>query len=164
MCVGKSQQRLISWIVATSIYVVFCAGGLWAACSDSLATVSTNTAKVRFQVELAITAQDKAQGLMHRDTLPDRAGMLFIYPDPQPVAFWMRNTLIPLDMIFINEQGRVSHVHHNAIPLDETPIYGGDAIKAVLEINAGLAERYGISDTSMVSHPMISPEFAANCK
>jgi len=163
MCVGKSQQRIIAWIVSTSIYVL-CAGGLWAACSDSVATVATDTAKVRFQVELAITAQDKAQGLMHRETLPDRAGMLFIYPNPQPVSFWMRNTLIPLDMIFIDDQGRVARVHHNAVPLDETPIYGGDAIKAVLEINAGLAKKYGISDTSMVVHPLISPEFAQNCK
>jgi len=163
MCVGKSQQRIIAWIVATSVYVL-CAGGLWAACSDSVATVATDTAKVRFQVELAITAQDKAQGLMHRETLPDRAGMLFIYPNPQPVSFWMRNTLIPLDMIFIDDQGRVARVHHNAVPLDETPIYGGDAIKAVLEINAGLAKKYGISDTSMVVHPLISPKLAQNCK
>jgi len=163
MCVGKSQQRIIAWIVATSVYVL-CAGGLWAACSDSVATVATDTAKVRFQVELAITAQDKAQGLMHRETLPDRAGMLFIYPNPQPVSFWMRNTLIPLDMIFIDDQGRVARVHHNAVPLDETPIYGGDAIKAVLEINAGLAKKYGISDTSTVVHPLISAEFAQNCK
>lgn len=160
---GKSQQRIIAWIIATSIYVL-CAGGLWAACSDSVATVATDTAKVRFQVELAISPQDQAQGLMHRDTLPDRAGMLFIYPKPQPVAFWMRNTLIPLDMIFIDDQGRVSHVHHNAVPLDETPIYGGDAIKAVLEINAGLAKNYGISETSVVLHPLISPEFATRCK
>jgi len=163
MCVGKSQQRIIAWIVATSVYVL-CAGGVWAACSDSVATVATDTAKVRFQVELAITAQDKAQGLMHREILPDRAGMLFIYPNPQPVSFWMRNTLIPLDMIFIDDQGRVARVHHNAVPLDETPIYGGDAIKAVLEINAGLAKKYVISDTSMVMHPLISPEFAQNCK
>ena len=163
MWVGKSQQRIIAWIVAASIYFL-CAGCLWAACSDPVATVATDTAKVRFQVELAITAQDKAQGLMHRETLPDRAGMLFIYPNPQPVSFWMRNTLIPLDMIFIDDQGRVARVHHNAVPLDETPIYGGDAIKAVLEINAGLAKKYGISDTSMVVHPLISPEFAQNCK
>jgi len=163
MCVGKSQQRIIAWIVATSVYVL-CAGGVWAACSDSVATVATDTAKVRFQVELAITAQDKAQGLMHREILPDRAGMLFIYPNPQPVSFWMRNTLIPLDMIFIDDQGRVARVHHNAVPLDETPIYGGDAIKAVLEINAGLAKKYVISDTSTVMHPLISPEFAQNCK
>ena len=163
MCVGKSQQRIIAWIVATSVYVL-CAGGVWAACSDSVATVATDTAKVRFQVELAITAQHKAQGLMHRETLPDRAGMLFIYPNPQSVSFWMRNTLIPLDMIFIDDQGSVARVLHNAVPLDETPIYGGDAIKAVLEINAGLAKKYGISDTSMVVHPLISPEFAQNCK
>jgi len=67
-------------------------------------------------------------------------------------------------MIFIDDQGRVARVHHNAVPLDETPIYGGDAIKAVLEINAGLAKNYGISDTSTVMHPLISPEFAQNCK
>ncbi len=161
---GKGQQAVKYAIVTAAVALQFCAGGLWAACSDSIATIVSDTTKIRFNVELAITPEEKAQGLMHRDTLANRAGMLFIYDRPQPVAFWMRNTLIPLDMIFIDDQGRVAHIHHNAIPLDETPIYGGDAIKAVLEINAGLAKKYAITTTSTVIHPQISPEFASSCK
>lgn len=164
MRVGKGQQILKRCIIAAAILFQFCAGGLWAACSDSTVTVITDRAQVRFQVELAITDAQKAQGLMHRQSMADRAGMLFVYDTPQPVAFWMRNTLIPLDMIFIDAQGNVAHVHHNAIPLDETPIYGGDAIKAVLEINAGLAKKYGITNTSTVMHPLISAKSASNCK
>ena len=161
---GKGKQTLKLCIIVLAITFQFSAGGLWAACSSSVMTVMTDRAQVRFEVELAITAEEKAKGLMHRETMANRAGMLFIYDIPQPVAFWMRNTLIPLDMIFIDVRGSVAHVHHNAIPLDETPIYGGDAIKAVLEINAGLAKKFGISKTSTVLHPLISDETEVNCK
>lgn len=161
---GKGKQTLKLCIITLVITFQFSAGGLWAACPNSVATVLTDRAQVRFDVEVAITAQEKAQGLMHRETMAERAGMLFVYDTPQPVAFWMRNTLIPLDMIFIDDHGSVTHVHHNAIPLDETPIYGGDAIAAVLEINAGLAKKFGISNTSRVLHPLITNETELNCK
>ncbi len=109
--------------------------------------------KARFSVELADDPQEHAQGLMHRSALPMGAGMYFIYESPRRASFWMRNTLIPLDMIFIDPQGVVQHVHHNAVPLDETPIPGGDGILTVLEINGGLAARLGIGAGSEVRHP-----------
>ena len=98
---------------------------------------------------------------MFRDTMPKSAGMLFVYPKPQTVGFWMKNTLIPLDMIFLDETGTVRRVHSNAIPHDETPIMGGDGILAVLEINGGLAEVYGITEGSQLQHPALNPETAA---
>ncbi len=79
--------------------------------------------------------------------------MLFIYDYPQAVSFWMRNTLIPLDMIFMNAQGEVRSVHANAQPLDDTLIPGGEDILTVLEINGGLAARLGITEGSVMRHP-----------
>ena len=90
---------------------------------------------------------------MHRTEMAQSAGMLFVYPRPSRVSFWMRNTLIPLDMLFIDPQGRVTRIHHNAVPLDETPIPGGDGVLAVLEINGGLARRLQITQGSEVRHP-----------
>lgn len=93
---------------------------------------------------------------MFRESLPQRAGMMFIFDPPQPVAFWMKNTLIPLDMIFLDRSGSVVHVHSNAIPGDLTPIEGGDSVYAVLEINAGLAERYLITPGTQMQHEVFS--------
>ncbi len=109
--------------------------------------------ELRFFVELADTEESRAKGLMFRESMPQSAGMLFVYERPQPSAFWMKNTLIPLDMIFMDRSGTVTRVHSNAIPGDLTPIPGGDAVFAVLEINGGLAKRYGISEGSQMQHP-----------
>ncbi|MDE4131669.1 DUF192 domain-containing protein [Phaeobacter sp. QD34_3] len=109
-----------------------------------------------FTVEIADTEQSRAQGLMFRDSLARGAGMLFVYERPARAAFWMKNTLIPLDILFLDETGRVTSVHANAIPHDETPIPGGDRVFAVLEINAGLAQRYGIGPGSEMRHEVFS--------
>lgn len=107
----------------------------------------------RFTVEIADDAAEQAQGLMHRESLPLGAGMYFVYDRPRTASFWMRNTLIPLDMLFIDASGVVQYIHHEAVPMDETPIRGGDEILTVLEINGGLAERLGITEGSVVRHP-----------
>jgi uncharacterized membrane protein (UPF0127 family) len=107
----------------------------------------------RFSVEVADDPAEQAQGLMHRSSMPMAAGMYFVNERPRSTSFWMRNTLIPLDMLFIDAQGVVKHIHHNAVPLDETPIPGGDDILTVLEINGGLAARLGIEVGSFVRHP-----------
>jgi len=90
---------------------------------------------------------------MHRESMPLSAGMYFVNERPRRTSFWMRNTLIPLDMLFIDATGVVQHIHANAIPLDETPIPGGDGVLTVLEINGGLAARLGITVGSEVRHP-----------
>ena len=87
--------------------------------------------------------------------------MLFVYPQPKRVAFWMKNTLIPLDMIFLDASGTVRKVHHEAKPLDETPIFGGNAIQSVLEINGGLARKIGIAEGWQLRHPAIDQDAAA---
>ncbi|MEN9409333.1 MAG: hypothetical protein RL216_1307 [Pseudomonadota bacterium] len=115
----------------------------------------------RFSVEVADDGAERAQGLMFRESMPSSAGMLFVYEAPQRAAFWMKNTLIPLDMIFADETGRVRKVHSNAIPGDTTPIEGGEGIRFVLEINGGLAQRMGIAEGSELRHPSIPQRRAA---
>lgn len=126
---------------------------LLAACLLSSCVVAAGQATVtliggdeplQFQVELADTPDSRARGLMHRKELAEDAGMLFIFDYPAEVGFWMRNTLIPLDMLFIDERGRIVHIHHRAQPHDERMISSRYPITHVLEINGGLAESLGI--------------------
>ncbi|MCP9483086.1 DUF192 domain-containing protein [Shimia sp. CNT1-13L.2] len=108
-----------------------------------------------FRIEVAQTPDERARGLMFREYMAPGAGMLFVFERTGPVAFWMENTLIPLDMIFVDEAGTVSHIHHNAIPHDRTPIPGGDAVRYVLEINGGMARALGIDVGAELRHPAI---------
>jgi len=127
-----------------------------AACSDKTVDLRGDWGQAGFVVELADTAEERSQGLMFRETMARRSGMLFVYDQPQRAVFWMKNTLIPLDMIFTDRAGRVTHVHHDAIPGDLTPIDGGQQVYAVLEINAGLARQYGINVGSELRHKIFS--------
>lgn len=97
---------------------------------------------------------------MFRETMPTTHGMLFIFEAPQQVGFWMKNTLIPLDMLFIRPDGSVSRIHENAIPHDTTLIDGGRGVSAVLEINGGLAARFGIGEGSELQHPAFDQDVA----
>ncbi len=112
--------------------------------------------QAQFHIELADDTAERARGLMFRDRMASGAGMLFVYEAPQHAAFWMKNTLIPLDMIFADAQGVVTRVHENAVPQDETPIDGGDGVQFVLEINGGLARRLGIAAGAQMRHPAIA--------
>lgn len=110
---------------------------------------------------MADDPQERAKGLMFVEEMPAMKGMLFIYEQPQPASFWMRNTLIPLDMLFLDQTGTVTRIHENAVPLDESPIPGGDAVLSVLEINGGMAERLGIEVGSELRHPDLPQDVAA---
>jgi uncharacterized membrane protein (UPF0127 family) len=132
-----------------------------AACRDDRVDLRGAWGSARFTVEVADTTALRAQGLMHRPSMPRGAGMLFVYDAPATVSFWMRNTLIPLDMIFADETGRVTRVHANARPLDETPIPGGDGVQYVLEINGGLSADLGIVPGTEMRHPAIPTDRAA---
>ena len=91
------------------------------------------------------------------------SGMLFVYETPRRASFWMRNTLIPLDMLFADPTGRITRVHEGAVPLDETMIDGGEGVQFVLEINGGLAGRLGIAEGDVMQHPAFGPGAAAPC-
>ena len=126
------------------------------ACSESHVLLKGDFGEARFTIELADEPGERATGLMHRDYMGRSAGMLFVFEQPQPVAFWMKNTLIPLDMIFTDNTGRIQHIHENAIPHDETPIPGGEGVFAVLEINGGLSEKFGFEVGDALQHPAFS--------
>jgi uncharacterized membrane protein (UPF0127 family) len=132
-----------------------------AACRPDAADLRWPGGSARFAVEVADDPAERTRGLMFRESLPQAAGMLFLFPRPGRVSFWMRNTLIPLDLIFFDAAGRVVHVHPEAIPHDETPITGGDAVLAVLEINGGLAARLGIAAGAELRHPGMPQDRAA---
>lgn len=142
--------------------LVLVAGTLHAQeCDPGFVDLRDPDTSVRFDVEVVDTVESRAQGLMHRESLDRFGGMLFVYDAPQPVAFWMENTVIPLDMLFFDASGTLLRIHENAVPLDRTPIPGGDDIQYVLEINGGAASQLGIEVGAELRHPAIDPERAA---
>lgn len=115
--------------------------------------VHAGSSVLRFDVEISDTAQERSQGLMFRETLAPNEGMLFLYPAAKPVSFWMKNTPLPLDMIFIGDDGRIVHVAAMARPFDETPVSSGLPAWAVLEIPGGSAGQLGIRVGDHVEWP-----------
>lgn len=131
-----------------------------AACREDTVLVRGDWGQARFRVEVAETPDERAKGLMGRDSMPSGAGMLFVFQKTGQVSFWMENTLIPLDMLFLDENGRIVRIHHKAVPLDRTPIPGGENVRYVLEINGGLSTLMGITKGSFLRHPSILQEGA----
>lgn len=115
-------------------------------------TVVTAKGRARFFVEIADTEPKRQQGMMFRKTAPADRGMLFDFKRPQPAAFWMKNTLIPLDIIYIQEDGTILSIARNATPLSEAPIPSGGVILGVLELAGGRAEEIGALPGDKVEH------------
>jgi uncharacterized protein len=132
-----------------------------AACSPSRLDLRLAEGRESFAVEVADDPAERAQGLMFRTELPAASGMLFVYDSPRRVSFWMKNTLIPLDMVFADATGTVTRVHAGAVPGDLSPIDGGDGVQFVLEINAGLAAKLGLAPGAQLRHPAIPSATAA---
>ncbi|MFY9771024.1 MAG: DUF192 domain-containing protein [Xanthobacteraceae bacterium] len=107
--------------------------------------IVTRTGVHAFSVELATNTAERAVGLMYRKELPEGRGMLFDFHDDQPVQFWMHNTYISLDMIFIASDGRVVRVAENAKPMSDELIPSGGPVRAVLEVIAGTARKFGVA-------------------
>jgi uncharacterized membrane protein (UPF0127 family) len=130
-------------------------------CAPEVVDLRDGDSELRFRVEVADDAAERARGLMFRESMPRFSGMLFVYEQPQPVAFWMESTLIPLDMLFFDPAGVLTRVHPDARPLDRTPIPGGDGVRFVLEINGGLAAELGIAPGAELRHPAVDQAQAA---
>ncbi len=124
-----------------------CVAGLFtparAAGTDTIEIVSSNGVHP-FSVELASNEADRERGLMYRKSLPEGHGMLFDFGYPQPVAFWMHNTYISLDMFFIGADGKIIRIAENAKPMNDTLIPSGGLVRGVLEVIAGTARKLGI--------------------
>ena len=108
----------------------------------------------KFTVELATTPGQMEQGLMFRRSLPPDAGMLFDYRAPSMASMWMKNTLIPLDMLFVDQQGRVINIHERAVPGSLDPIAAMAPARAVIELNGGTAAHLGIKPGDRVIYPI----------
>ncbi len=131
------------------------------ACAPAVLDLRDGDSTLRFTVEVADDDAERAEGLMFRESMAKFSGMLFVYDRPQPVAFWMRNTLIPLDMLFFDGSGRLAAIKVDATPHDETPIPGGSDIRYVLEINGGLSRELGIEEGATIRHPALDQATAA---
>lgn len=128
-----------------------------AACSDETRlVVQSENGDHAFAVEVVDTPETRAQGLMYRQELADDAGMLFDFLEERPVSFWMRNTYIPLDMLFIEADGTILNIHVNARPHDTTSIPSDGPVQFVLEIPGGRSEELGIAAGDTVVHPRIT--------
>ena len=118
--------------------------------------IASKTGVHVFTVEIADTEPARERGLMYRKELPPGRGMLFDFHREQQVGFWMKNTLIPLDMIFIDGRGRIVSIAQNAKPMSEDVIMSGGQVRGVLEVIGGTARRLGIEPGDRVSNPIFS--------
>lgn len=116
-------------------------------------TIETAERSITLTVELADSGAQKAQGLMFRRTLAEDHGMLFDYGAPKTIRMWMRNTFIPLDMIFIGADGRVVDIAERTTPMSERIIASRAPARAVLEVNGGAADRWGVAVGDRVLTP-----------
>jgi len=117
--------------------------------------IASKTGVHPFQVEMALTPEEHERGLMFRKELADGKGMLFDFQYDQPVAFWMKNTYISLDMFFIRGDGRILRIEEHATPLSERNIPSGGPVRWVLEVIAGTAKRLGIAPGDQVGGPAL---------
>jgi uncharacterized protein len=112
--------------------------------------IRTAKGKLKFSVEVARTQEEQNRGLMFRQSLPEFGGMIFPLVPPRVASFWMKDTIIPLDLIFVRSDGTIARIAANAIPYDLTPITSGEPVVAVLEIAGGRAEALGIAENDRV--------------
>lgn len=118
--------------------------------------IQTGAGTLTYRIELAITQAQREQGLMYRPHLPERHGMLFDFGETRDVAMWMKNTLIPLDMLFIRADGQIARIEANAAPHSLTIRTSGGPVRAVLELAGGEAARAGIRVGDRLVHPLFS--------
>jgi hypothetical protein len=123
------------------------------ACDPDKIEILTGQGSRTFSIEIADDPDEQARGLMFRPALPADAGMLFVYDRRRPANFWMRNTMIPLDMIFIDDTGRVESIAERTDPYSEQVSSSKGDVRAVLEINGGLSRALGIGPGDQVIHP-----------
>jgi uncharacterized membrane protein (UPF0127 family) len=114
--------------------------------------IATKSGVVVLEVEVAQTDAERTTGLMYRKSLPDHHGMLFDFQVDQPVYMWMKNTYIPLDMLFIRSDGTIARIATMTTPLSTETIASGEPVRAVVEIAGGTAKKLGIAPGDMVAH------------
>jgi uncharacterized membrane protein (UPF0127 family) len=143
--------RLLHRAALAFLLLALAAGAVRAAAMEPLEIVTKNGVRV-FNVEVATTPEQHATGLMNRRALPAGTGMLFDFGQPQMASFWMKDTYVPLDMIFIAADGTIVKIAEDTTPLSLQPIMSPGPVKAVLEVVAGTSRRQGIAPGDRVGH------------
>jgi uncharacterized membrane protein (UPF0127 family) len=118
--------------------------------------IDTKTGPHPFRVEVAADNESRERGLMFRKSMAPDAGMLFDFHTPQLVSFWMENTILPLDMLFVRADGTIARIKADATPYSEETIPSGESVQLVIELNAGRAAALGISQGARVHAPQLS--------
>ena len=118
--------------------------------------IASKTGVHAFSVEMAVNDAERAKGLMYRKELPEGRGMLFDFQREQEVSFWMQNTYISLDMLFIRGDGRILRIAENTEPLSTRIISSGGPVRAVLEVIGGTARKLGLAPGDRVAHPIFN--------
>ncbi len=121
---------------------------------QSKVTIAGSHKNITFDVDVADTEEKQAYGLMYRRSLPDTQGMIFIFNPPREAVFWMKNTIIPLDMLFISPDRTIGLIVHSATPNSETPLPSQGKVMAVIEIKGGLSKKYGLNIGDKVYSPV----------
>ncbi len=137
--------------VFAAVCVIVGIGHAYAKTIEQAEIVTKSGVKV-FEVEIATNDQEREKGLMYRKSVPEGTGMLFDFGDEREVVMWMKNTHVSLDMIFIRADGTIARIAENTTPFSEARIYSGPSVKAVLEVVAGTARKYGIAVGDKLSH------------
>jgi uncharacterized membrane protein (UPF0127 family) len=138
--------RLAGWArIVLAVWLIASTASFLHAAELQTVEIASKTGVHAFQVEMAITPEEKEHGLMFRRELPEGQGMLFDFQFDQNVAFWMKNTYIPLDMLFIRADGRILRIAENTEPMSERNIPSGGPVRAVLEVIGGTAKKLGIA-------------------
>jgi len=149
---GQVRRRSIPLLLVCALALAWASVPAAGADLHTLEIVSKSGVHV-FSVELAVTDAERARGLMFRRELPDGKGMLFDFGRDREVAMWMKNTLIPLDMLFITADGRILRIAERTEPMSARIIPSGGPVRAVLELIGGTAKKYGIAAGDRVAHP-----------
>ena len=119
--------------------------------------VETSSSQYRFEVEVADDSAERSEGLMGRAYLADNAGMLFVYQETRPVEFWMKNTLLSLDIVFVREDGTIARIAENTTPMSEDLIPSGEPVRTVLEVKAGTMRQLGVKVGDRLRNPTYFP-------
>lgn len=120
---------------------------------DGELTFQTEDGKFISQIEIEIADDmvERAVGLMYREEMKETQGMLFIFPNEEYQSFWMKNTVLPLDIVFVNKKNKIVTIHHNTTPFSETSYPSTEPAIYVVEVNAGYMERHGIKEGDKIS-------------
>ena len=143
--------------VLFSLALVVASAGAAAALPTATISITTVKGSMPFKVEMANDHASQEKGLMFRKAMAANAGMLFDFHTTVMTTFWMKNTVLPLDIIFIRSDGTISSIAGNAVPFSEAPIPSSEPIRAVLEINGGRAKALGIEPGDQVHGAIFTP-------